>query len=93
MGPLIEALVTTHKFKLEDGNPDQHAYTFSPDSGSFTFGGGGPKFISRPIRNPAVLSALVTMSGGTSFDYDQQQWRRWLAAQAKVKAVDVRRDE
>jgi hypothetical protein len=33
------------------------------------------------------------MSGGASFDYDQEQWRGWLAAQAKVNAVDVRRDQ
>jgi hypothetical protein len=94
IGPLIDALVTKHKFKTSDANPDQHAYTFSPDSGgSFSFGGGGPQIVTREIRNPDVLSALVTLSGGASFDYDQVQWRRWLAAQAKLNAVDVRRDE
>jgi hypothetical protein len=35
----------------------------------------------------------VKLSGGTSFDYDQDQWRKWLAAQAKANAVDVRRDQ
>jgi hypothetical protein len=33
------------------------------------------------------------MSGGTSFDFDQQQWRGWHAAQAKAAAVDIRRDQ
>ncbi|MEX2309484.1 MAG: HEAT repeat domain-containing protein [Pirellulales bacterium] len=93
ISPLIDALVTTHKFKVGDANPDQHAYTFSSDGSAFSFGGGGPQIITQPIRNPAVLSALVTLSGGTSFDYDQEQWRRWLAAQAKLNAVDVRRDQ
>jgi hypothetical protein len=93
MGPLIEALITTHKVKVAEGNADQHAYSFSPDSGSFSFGGGGPKVISQDLRNPAVLNALVTLSGGTSFDYDQAGWRRWLAAQAKKQAIDIRRDE
>jgi hypothetical protein len=92
-GPLIEALITTHKYKVEDGNPDQHAYTFSPQGGGFSFGGGGPKFRNETVRNPEVLAALVHLSGGTSFDYDQGQWRRWLAAQAKQQLVDVRRDE
>jgi hypothetical protein len=46
-----------------------------------------------PVKNPAVLSALVKLSGGTSFDYDKAQWRGWLAAQAKANAVDLRRDE
>jgi hypothetical protein len=93
IGPLINALVTKHKFKVGDGNADQHAYTFSPDSGSFSFGGSGPQIVTQELRNPDVLGALVTLSGGTGFDYDQQQWRAWLAAQAKVNAVDVRRDE
>jgi hypothetical protein len=94
MGPLIDALVTKHRFKVGDGDPNQHSYTFSPDSGAFSFGGGGgPKIVTQTVRNPDVLSALVALSGGASFDYDQQQWRRWLAAQAKLNAVDVRRDQ
>jgi hypothetical protein len=93
MGPLIDALITKHSFKVEDGNPDQHAYTFSPQGGGFSFGGGGPKFIHKTLQNPEVLAALVQLSGGTSFDYDQGQWRRWLAAQAKQQLVDIRRDE
>jgi hypothetical protein len=93
VGPLIDALITKHRFKVADGNPDQHAYTFSPQTGGFSFGGGGPKFVTQAIRNPDVLGALVTLSGGTSFDYDQEQWRRWLAAQAKQQQIDIRRDE
>jgi hypothetical protein len=92
-GPLIDALVTKHKFKIADGNPDQHSYTFTPQGGGgMSFGGGGPKIITRSLRNPDVLGALTTLSGGASFDYDQEQWRRWLAAQAKQQTVDVRRD-
>jgi hypothetical protein len=93
MGALIDALITKHQFKVADGNPDQHSYTFSPQSGGMTFGGGGPKYITQPRRNPDVLAALVSLSSGVSFDYDQAQWRRWLAAQAKQQVVDVRRDE
>jgi HEAT repeat protein len=92
MGALIDALITTHKIKVSEANADQHAYTFSPE-GSFSFGGSGPQVISKDIRNPAVLNALVTLAGGASFDYDQVQWRRWLAAQVKQNAIDVRRDE
>jgi len=94
MGPLVDALITTHRIKISDAHPDQIGAAFSPDGGgTFSFGGSGPQVVSRTIQNPAVLNALVTLSGGTSFDYDQAQWRRWLAAQAKHKAVDVRRDE
>lgn len=92
IGPLIDVLVTTHKIKLSDANPDQHAYSFSGDGSAFSFGGGGPKVVPQDFKNPAVLNALVTLSGGTSFDYDQEQWRRWLAAQTKKNEIDVRRD-
>jgi hypothetical protein len=93
IGPLIDALVTKHKYKVADGNPDQHSYTFTPQGGGgMSFGGGGPKIITRSLRNPDVLGALTTLSAGASFDYDQEQWRRWLAAQAKQQTVDVRRD-
>ncbi len=93
MGPLIDALVTRHTFKISEANPDQHAYSFSPDGSAFSFGGSGPRSVTEDIRNPAVLGALVNLAGGASFDYDQDQWRRWLAAQAKLHAVDVRRDQ
>jgi hypothetical protein len=92
IGPLIDALITKHKVKASDANPDQHAYTFSKDSQAFSFGGGAPQVVTQSMRNPAVLDALISLSGGPSFEYDQAQWRTWLAAQAKATAVDVRRD-
>jgi hypothetical protein len=92
IGPLIEALVTKHKVQIsEGGNADQHAYTFT-EGGGFSFGSKAPKFENLAVQNPRVLGALVSLAG-TSFDYDQAQWRTWLAAQAKLNAVDVRRDE
>lgn len=91
IAPLIEALITKHRFQAGSGSADQHAYSFSQNGGSFNFGG-GPKVVTQTVKNPAVLSALVVLSGGTSFDYDQPQWRSWLAAQARLHRVDVRRD-
>jgi hypothetical protein len=92
MGALIDALITKHKIKVSDANPDQHAYSFTKDGSAFSFGGSGPQFVVQSVRNPAVLDALVRLSGGASFDYDQIQWRRWLAAQSKATAIDMRRD-
>jgi HEAT repeat protein len=92
IAPLIDALITRHKIKVSEATPDN--YTFSKDSSAFSFGGKqGPQFVVQPMRNPAVLDSLVTLSGGASFDYDQSQWRGWLAAQSKATAVDVRRDK
>ena len=94
IGPLIDALITTHRVKVSAANPDQHAYSFSNEGGSsYSFGGGAPPVKPQALRNRAVLDALITMSGGVSFDYDQEQWRGWLAAQAKTTAVDIRRDQ
>ena len=59
---------------------------------AFSFGGSGPQVVVQSVRNRAVLDALVTSLGGANFEYDQVQWRGWLAAQAKATAVDVRRD-
>jgi hypothetical protein len=98
IGPLIDALITKHRVKVSDANPDQHAYTFSQDGsgggggGSFSFGGKGPQFVTQSLKNRAVLDALITLSGNANFEYDQVQWRGWLAAQAKATAIDVRRD-
>ena len=95
IGPLIDALITKHKMKVSDANPDQHAYTFSNEgggSGAFSFGGSGPQAVVQSFRNRAVLDALIALSGNANFEYDQVQWRGWLAAQSKVTAVDVRRD-
>jgi tetratricopeptide (TPR) repeat protein len=92
IGPLIDVLVTKHTVAASSDKQGQYAITFTPSGGSgFSFGGGGPKTTTRWVRNPSVLSALVTLAG-TSFDYDQDQWRAWLAAQAKLNRVDVRRD-
>jgi hypothetical protein len=92
IGPLIDALVTKHRVQVSGGsNPDQHAYTMV-EGGGFTFGNAPAKFENRAVRNPDVLASLVKLAG-ISFDYDQPQWRTWLAAQAKLHAVDVRRDE
>jgi hypothetical protein len=95
IGPLIDALMTKHRVKVgPNKNPDQHAYTFEKDSNAFSFGGGGgPQMVTQSFRNRAVLDALLVFSGGTNFEYDQEQWRGWLAAQSKATAVDVRRDQ
>ena len=67
--------------------------TFSPQTGGgFSFGNSGPRFINRDLKNPAVLSALIAVSGGENYEYDQSAWRRWFAAQRKSQRLDARRD-
>lgn len=91
ISPLIDALVTNHKFKVgNEGGGDQ--YSFSPSTGGFQFGGDGPKVVKRDLKNPKALGALLALTDISGFGYDQQAWREWLASQAESSKVDLRRD-
>jgi hypothetical protein len=94
VGPLIDALVTTHTFVLQQGQPGQTTTTFGtgPNSGGFSMGGSSTKVIKRDFENRDVLQALVELSDGVSFNYDVRAWKNWFAAQKKPKTLDARRD-
>jgi hypothetical protein len=89
---LVDALVTTHKFKIVTGQP-QGSYTTSFGSGGtgFGVGGGGPKIITQEMHNPSVLEALVLLTPNVNFNYDVPAWKRWLATQRRSKMLDARR--
>ncbi|MEX2559571.1 MAG: hypothetical protein WD403_06630 [Pirellulales bacterium] len=90
---LIDALVTTHKFKIQTGQPGGYNATFSPDGGVNSFGSsGGPKIISRKIQNSQVLDALVLLTQGVNFNYDVKTWKSWFAAQKRPHGLNARRD-
>ncbi len=97
---LIDALWTTHKYKYDEGqSPDTITSTFDPTGqnpgglggGGFTFGGGGPKVVTKTLKNPAVLDALIGLTN-KNFDYDQQQWKQWLASRKRTDSINARRD-
>lgn len=90
VGPLIDALVTKHK-RVSGGSGGGDTYSFSPTSGGFSMGGGGPKEISGQVRNPDVLTALVQLTN-EHFGYDEALWKKWHATQAQLVQVDLRRD-
>lgn len=88
--PLINALVTKHRFKVgNDSGGD--TYAFNPGSGSFSFGGGGAKIVTQKLNNPRVLATLVDLTG-VNFSFDQPSWRAWLTAQQVAAPIDLRRD-
>lgn len=89
VGPLIDALVTKHRRVIGGGGGD--TYSFTPSSGGFSYGGGGPKEISGLVKNPDVLSALVRLTG-EHYGYDEAMWKKWHATQAQLVQVDLRRD-
>ncbi len=96
VGPLIDALVTTHTLVIDQGQSGQTQAAFGTGAnsggGSFNFGGGGPKIIKQPYENREVLQALVDLTGGVSFNFDRSAWKYWYAAQKKPQSLDARRD-
>lgn len=92
ISPLIDALVTKHRFKVGSGRPQVGA-TFSPGrGGGLNYGGGGPKILQQAAENHDVLSALVKLSGSQNFEFNAAAWRRWYANTLRVQAVNLRRD-
>jgi hypothetical protein len=98
--PLIDALVTKHKFVVSTGSggPGSISPTFSRDSsggfgGAGLSSGGGPKVIYRNLNNDEVLAALVKLTG-QDFDFDVAAWNSWYAAnkQEQQPAGNPRRD-
>ena len=91
VAPLIDALVTNHKFKLVPAGPQgNYSTTFGSGGSGFNFGGNQPKVVSQDMQNPAVLDALVTLTNA-NFNYDKTAWKNWLATQRKSRMLDPRR--
>ncbi len=97
VGPLIDALVTTHTYKISTpGGDGALSPSFGTGPGGRPVGGlsvgGGPKYIRRQIPNQTVLDALVALTR-RNFNFDKQAWKYWYAAQKKLPdAIDARRD-
>ncbi|MCE9552402.1 MAG: hypothetical protein K8T91_03370 [Planctomycetes bacterium] len=96
--PLIDALVTKHKYIInQGGGAGSISPTFSRDAngngGAGLSSGGGPKIVIRSLHNDEVLAALVKLTG-QDFDFDVNGWKSWFAAnkQEKQPAANARRD-
>ncbi len=96
IGPLIDALVTKHTFVIQRGSPGGMGATFGQGPGGGFGGlsvGSSTQTIVQRVENRDVLRALVSLSGGTNFDFDVHAWKYWLAAQKKPASLDARRDD
>jgi len=94
IGPLIDALSTTHSYKVVKGQPGQMSSSFGTGGGSpggFSFGGGGTEIIKQKIANQPVLDALISLTKA-NFGFDTHAWKHWYAAQKKSSTVNIRRD-
>ena len=97
VSPLIDALVTRHKYQVQtsSGGPGQMTAGFDSacGGGCLSVGGNGPQIIERDRENMKVLRALIKLSGGQNFDYDKQAWRHWYVSQQMRQHVNARRDQ
>jgi hypothetical protein len=91
--PLIDALVTTHKFTVRTGSEGGTSAAFSRDGS----GGGGiamgssTQVISQDMRNEAVRDTLVQITG-MNYDFDTKAWTDWYVSQKKDLSLNGRRD-
>ncbi|NQT37149.1 MAG: HEAT repeat domain-containing protein [Planctomycetes bacterium] len=91
VGPLIEALVTAHKFKYGSGSSGSISPTFSSGGGGGLAMGGNNKVVTRYFENRPVLDALAALTG-ENFGFNEQAWRGWFASKQRANPVDIRRD-
>jgi hypothetical protein len=94
VGPLIESLVTTHKFKVTTSNPGQMSAGMGSGAGGGGPGGlsvgGGPQIVSRQLSNESVHDALVMLTGA-DYGFDIPQWKAWYTLQHQRQTISGRR--
>ena len=94
ISPLIDALITTHRVNNPNAAPGEMNAAFDPSGGGAGFAfGGSNKIYREDIQNLAVRSALIELSGGQDFEYNERAWRRWFVNLQVHEHVDARRDE
>jgi HEAT repeat protein len=95
ISPMIDALVTTHKYQVHAAPPGQIGAAFDPrgGGGGLQMGGNGPQIVERDRENLSVLRALEKLTANHEFDFDEQAWRRWYVDRQMREHVNSRRDE
>ena len=95
VSPLIDTLVTTHKYEIPSDQIGQTSASFSPNGGGggFSTGGNGPKIISRDEKNHEVQRTLIQLTGAKDLGFDERAWRAWYVDQQMRERVNSRRDD
>ncbi|NLE40076.1 MAG: HEAT repeat domain-containing protein, partial [Pirellulaceae bacterium] len=88
---LIDVLTTEHEYTFTVGKPGGMGASFG--SGGTGLSVGARTETRRVVqKNQAVLDALVVLSGGFNFGFDDRAWRHWHAQQIQREPLDARRD-
>ena len=95
--PLMEALVTEHKFIVTYGPPGSTSATFSPNGGSGFSAGSKTKVETRKVSNTKVLAALRTIvqehfNSNAHHQYNEESWKAWYAELHAPEVASFRRD-
>jgi hypothetical protein len=93
ISPLIDVLVTTHRLQVSGGG--NIGASFSPDGGA-GLSAGGPTYVDEDVKNPEVRRALMALSNGQDFEYDEKAWSNWYVNERMIKQqplIDPRRDQ
>jgi hypothetical protein len=93
VSPLIDALVTRHKYIVQSNQPGQINPVFGSGGGGLSVGGNGPKVTQRDQENLRVQRALIKLSGKQDFGFDEKAWRAWYVDQQMRQRINSRRDE
>jgi hypothetical protein len=91
--PLIEALVTRHKFLKPKGAGLNPVFNNGPGGGGGGLGIGGRQEIElRDLRNQNVRDALIALHPGMNFGFDEAAWKHWYEQQQTPTIVNLRRE-
>ena len=98
-------MVTNHTTIIGNkGSSDAISTSFSSQLGSSGKPIGNPssnlstgsktRVIHQEMTNQEVLHALVKLSGGTTFGFNEEAWQRWYAIEAgRLNSLNARRDK
>jgi hypothetical protein len=93
VSPLIDALVTRHKYIVQGNQQGQINPVFGSGGGGLSVGGDGPKVVQRDHENLKVQRALIKLSGAQDLGFDEKAWRAWYVDQQMRQRINSRRDE
>jgi hypothetical protein len=90
VAPLIDVLVTKHKYSETSGGSGLSATNSSFGSGLST--GSSTFTYTKELQNPNVLDALIVLvNGQVNYQFNVDAWKQWYAGRKKAKFVDARR--
>ncbi|MCE9604590.1 MAG: HEAT repeat domain-containing protein [Planctomycetia bacterium] len=92
IAPLIDALVTKHKYSITTGNPGGGLSAGQGSGGAGLSTGSSTRVVTDEKQNQGVLESLVSVVGNkVNYRFDVQAWKQWYAGQKKMRLLDVRR--